>query len=123
MRTALVGAAMLSASLPGAARADEATAVKAVERLGGYVTRDDKLPGRPVTGVRLGGLQVTDASLEELKAFEHLATVTLFSSPATGTGFKVLRGLKKLTTLELQNTDVGDKGMDALKSLEHLTTL
>src|SRR5205814_4627388 len=48
------------------ARADEASAVKAVEKLGGKITRDDKLPGKPVIGVNLTGTKVTDAGLKEL---------------------------------------------------------
>jgi internalin A len=50
-----------------AGRADEAAAVKAVEKLGGKVTVDDKQPGKPVVGVELSGTKVTDAALKELK--------------------------------------------------------
>ena len=68
MRTMLVGAVMLLACLSGAARADEASAVKAIENLGGTVTRDDKLPGKPVIGVKLSNAvvtsEVTDADLK-----------------------------------------------------------
>ena len=67
MRTMLVGAVILLACLSGAARADEASAVNAVEKLGGTVTRDDKLPGKPVIGVNLNNTRVTDAGLKELK--------------------------------------------------------
>ena len=68
MRTMLVGAVMLLACLSGAARADEASAVKAVENLGNEVTRDDKQPGKPVIGVDLTGTKVTDAGVKELQA-------------------------------------------------------
>ena len=78
MRTMLVGAVMLLACLSGAARADEASAVKAVENLGGKVTRDDKLPGKPVIGVNLPGTKVTDAGLKELK---HLKQLPRWTSP------------------------------------------
>ena len=80
------------ACLSGAARADEASAVKAVEKLGGKVTRDDKLPGKPVIGVNLTHAGVTDAGLKELK------------------------DLKKLTSLNLPNTDqVTDDGVADLQ--------
>src|SRR5438094_10489545 len=75
MRTMLIGAVMLLACLSGAARADEASAVKAVENLGGKVTRDDKLPGKPVIGVDLGHTQVTDAGLKELKHLKQLTSL------------------------------------------------
>src|SRR5712691_11471173 len=77
MRTILVGAVMLLTCLSGAARADEASAVKAIENLGGKVTRDDKLPGKPVIGVNLGGTKVTDAGLKELKDLKHLTSLNL----------------------------------------------
>src|SRR5205085_10059504 len=72
MRAMLVGAVMLLACLFGAARADEASAVKAVENLGGKVTRDDKLPGKPVIGVHLHEIGVTDAALKELADLKQL---------------------------------------------------
>src|SRR5438552_2461631 len=91
MRMVLVGVGLLLACLSGAARADEASAVKAVENLGGKVTRDDKLPGKPVIGVNLGGAKVTDAGLKELK------------------------DLKKLTLLWLRDTKVTDAGVADLQ--------
>src|SRR5204862_6469332 len=94
MRTMLVGAVMPLACLSGAARADEASAVKAVENLGGKVTRDDKLPGKPVIGVNLPATKVTDAGLKELK------------------------DLKQLTSLNLSDTDGGGEGAD--EGLEEL---
>src|SRR5437870_5175232 len=87
MRTMLVGAVMLLACLSGAARADEASAVKAVEKLGGKVTRDDKLPGKPVIGVNLGGLvtgkELTDAGLKELKDLKQLTSLDISVTKVT----------------------------------------
>src|SRR5439155_27160058 len=79
--------------------ADEASAVKAVEYLGGKVTRDDKLPGKPVIGVNLAGAQVTDA------------------------GLKQLADLKQLTTLDLSGDhEVEDGGLEALELHKQNTT-
>ena len=101
MKTMLVGAVMLLACLSGAARADEASAVKAVENLGGKVTRDDKLPGKPVIGVNLGGLRmgkVTDAGLKELKDLKQLTSLNLYATKVTDDGVadfqKALPGCK-----------------------------
>ena len=101
MRTMLIGAVMLLACLSGAARADEASAVKAVEsitKLGGKVTRDDKLPSKPVTGVNLGGAQVTDAGLKGLKDLKQLTSLNLEGTKVTADGVadlqKALPGCK-----------------------------
>src|SRR5213080_1884739 len=101
MRTMLVGAVMLLACLSGAARADEASAVKAIEKLGGKVTRDDKRPGKPVIAVILAGTtQVTDAGLKELKHLKQLTALTL-GGQVTAAGLKELKELKQLTSVDL----------------------
>ena len=64
--------------LSGAARADEADAVKVVEKLGGKLTRDDKQPGKPVVEVNLSLKKVTDADLKQLKELKQLASLNLF---------------------------------------------
>lgn len=53
-----------------AGRADEAAAVKAIEKLGGKVTVDAKRPGKPVVEVSFLGKEVMDAGLKELKHLE-----------------------------------------------------
>src|SRR5436309_312206 len=103
MRTMLIGAVMLLACLSGAARADEASAVKAIENLGGTVTRDDKLPGKPVIGVNFNANPgvVTDAVLKELKDLKQLASLSLRLTKVTDAGLKELKHLKQLTSLDL----------------------
>lgn len=65
-----LGAILAAALLPGATWADEDAAVKAIQKLGGFITRDNKQPGKPVVGVSFGGPpQLTDAGLKELKEF------------------------------------------------------
>jgi len=65
-------------ALAVAGRADEAAAVKAIEKLGGRVTRDDNRPGKPVVFVDLRGPQVTDAGLKELKGLKSLQSLNLW---------------------------------------------
>src|SRR5437899_11576060 len=109
MRTMLVGAVMLLACLSGAARADEASAVKAVENLGGKVTRDDKLPGKPVIGVNLPATKVTDAGLKELKDLKHLTSLNLNDTKVTDevrkAWWKEMKHLKLLNSVNNNNND------------------
>src|SRR5438132_67643 len=127
MRTMLVGAVMLLACLSGAARADEASAVKAVENLGGKVTRDDKLPGKPVIGVNFNANPgvVTDAVLKELKDLKQLTRLSLGGNLLTDAGLKEMAHLKQLTSLHLgeRSTGVTDAGLKGLKHLKQLTYL
>jgi internalin A len=128
MRTMLIGAVMLLACQSGAARADEASAVKAVEKLGGKVTCDDKLPGKPVIGVNLGGVtgtgnDVTDAVLKELNDLKQLTTLHLGVTQVTAAGLKELKELKQLTSLDLTGIKVTDAGLKELKELKQLTSL
>src|SRR5438094_571835 len=116
MRTMLIGAVMLLACLSGAARADEASAVKVVEKLGGKVTRDDKLPGKPVIGVDLNGPQVTDADLKELADLKQLTTLWLNGTGVTDAGLKELADLKQLTSLWVNGTQVTGEGARELQA-------
>src|SRR5687768_11468193 len=107
MRTMLARVVMLLACLSGAARADEASAVKAIKNLGGKVTRDDKLPGKPVIGANLFDTQVTDAGLKELADLKQLTSLYLGQcSLVTDAGLKELKDLKQLTSLNLFATNV-----------------
>ena len=87
MRTMLVGAVMLLACRSGAARADEASAVKAVEKLGGKVTRDEKAAGKPAVALSLWGTPariVTDDSMKPVRTGP--GSICGCKSSATGAG-------------------------------------
>src|SRR5204862_7026548 len=98
-------------------KADEASAVKAVENRGGKVTRDDKLPGKPVIGVNLYGANVTGAGLKELKDLNQLTSLDLHQTQVTDAGLKELKDLKQLTSLNLWGTGVTGAGLKELKDL------
>src|SRR5438552_1847248 len=82
-----------------AARADEATAVKMIEKLGGIVTVDAKRPGEPVVSVDLSYTKVTDAELKELKELKSLEMLDLTDTPISDAGAKDLKELKSLQRL------------------------
>jgi hypothetical protein len=95
-RRSMTVAALLLVLAPWTAvcvRANQAEhkAVKAIRKLDGEITRDEKAKGKPIVGVFLTGTQVTNAGLK------HLA------------------GLKQLQTLDLGGTKVTDKGKADLK--------
>ena len=110
---------------PIAARADDAEdkAFKFVEGLGGKVTRDEKLPGKPVVGVNLDGTKMTDAGLKELAPLKNLTTLNLGNTQVTGVGLKELAPLKNLTTLNLNSTRVTDAGLIELFAFKNLAIL
>jgi hypothetical protein len=115
----------LAVCLGSSARADDAEdkAVAFVEKLGGKVTRDEKLPGKPVTGVNLGLSKVTDLGLKEVVALKNLHKLDLFGTDVTDAGLKELAHLKSLTTVTLTETKVTDAGLKELAPLKSLTTL
>jgi len=76
-------------------RADEAAAVKSIEKLGGQVTVDDSQPGKPVAGVNLVRSPATDTALKQLKEFRDLRSLALDESNVTDAGLKELRALKE----------------------------
>src|SRR5262249_56995098 len=113
--------ALLVLALP--VRADEASAVKAIEKLGGTVTVDAKQPGKPVVAVNLTRSKIADAGLKELKELKSLQTLNLFQTKVTDAGLKELKELKSLQTLNLSQTNVTDAGLKELKELKSLQSL
>ena len=99
----------------GVRSADEATAVKLVEQLGGRVDRDDQVAGEPVVEAHLNGTQLTDAGLKELKELKQLKQLFLNDTKVTDAGLKGLKEFKEFTTLSLNGTQVTDAGLKDLK--------
>ena len=93
----------------------EEKAVNAILQLGGRVTRDENLPGRPVVKVDLGLPRITDAGLKDLKELKGLRELWLDSTKITDAGLKELKELKELERLELSSTKVTDAGLKELK--------
>src|SRR4051812_12756622 len=88
---------LLATLLAGSAtRADEASAVAAIQKTGGAVLTDNKKPGKPVYLVYITGPsdKATDADLRVLKEFKELRNLTLWMVPVTDVGMKELRDLK-----------------------------
>ena len=123
----LTGAALLLAFVPWSAvsvRADEAEdkAVKAIEKLNGKITRDQKAKDKPVIGVYLSGPDVTDAGLKHLAGLKRLQHLKLYGTGVTDAGLKHLAGLKRLQHLSLYKSEVTDAGLKHLARFKQLKT-
>src|SRR5262249_54974808 len=105
-------------------RADEGEdkAVKAIEKLGGSITRDEKTKGKPIVGVDLGDTTVTDPGLKELAGLKQLQTLYL-GTKVTDAGLKHLAGLKQLHSLYLSDTRVTNAGLKHLAGLKQIQRL
>src|SRR5262245_18163988 len=79
----------------------ETQVVQAIEKLDGWVIRDEKATGNPVIEVHLRGGLVTDAILKKLAALKQLRTLRLENTQVTDAGLKELAALKQLRTLDL----------------------
>ena len=93
----------------------EATAVNAIEKLGGRITRNGKLPGKPVIEVDLRSTKVTDAALKHLAELKNLQTLDLRGTQVTDAGLQDLAAFKNLTSLDLFATGVTQAGGAALR--------
>jgi internalin A len=101
----------------GVAGADEAAAVKVIEKLGGGFERDDSQPGNPIVGVYLIGSVDADRALKQLKEFGNLRAIYLDESKVTDDGLKELKTLKHLQHLSLTQTNVSGAGLKDLGTL------
>jgi internalin A len=124
----LTGAVLLLALAPWTAvciRADEAEdkAVKAIQDLGGRITRDMNAKDKPIVSVDLGSTKVTDAGLKHLAGLKQLQWLNLTNTKVTDVGLKPLARLKHLRELDLRNTKVTDAGLKPLAGLKHLREL
>ncbi len=74
-------------------------------------------------GLQLGGLQITDAGLENLRGMPHLWKLYLNDAKITDAGLKHLAGLSGLRMLVIGGMPVTDTGLAHLKGLTNLEDL
>jgi WD40 repeat protein len=102
----------------------EVEAAKAVEGLGGHVTRDRTRAGNPVVAVSFSGDTVTDADLKSLATFKNLRMVYIATTTRiTGAGFAELKDLRNLRFLYASSSGVNDDGLKGIGQLKNLQTL
>src|SRR5690349_21040745 len=91
---------LLAPAAPTRAADTEDTAVKALEKVGGKVTRDLTAPAKPVVGVLLPD-NATDEHMKLLRALPGLQKVEIPGGDVTDDGLRELLPLKKLKVLEM----------------------
>lgn len=99
----------------------EEKAIALVQKLGGEVNRDPKLPGQPVVGVYLRETKVTDADLKELAPLTQLVSLNLSKTQISDAGLKELAGFQNLESLSVRETLVTDAGIKDIAALKRLT--
>src|SRR5438128_328904 len=104
-------------------QADEAAVVKAIEKVGGFVDKDAKRPGKPVVGVYFSGPKITDAGRKQRQDLESLEELYRVDTNVTEAGLKELKELRNLQMLYLSNTNVADAGLKDLQGLKSLQML
>lgn len=122
-RKTFVAAAVLCCVGMVPARADEAVAAAALERLGARIQRDGKLQTSPVVEVDLSGLKVQDSDLVHLREFRSLRVLNFSYTAITDAGLQHVRGLTSLQSLSFAETKVTDAGLAHLAGLGQLLKL
>src|SRR5579884_2009167 len=115
----LLGLLMLAV----AAHAQESSAIKVLQVLGGRVQVDRERAGHPVVAVSLSDAPVPEAALQAIKTLKNLQVLELAATGLRDEALKELAGLKKLETLDLSDTQVTDAGLVHLKGLTNLQSL
>lgn len=112
-----VGQAQDNSDLPQ----NQQQAIAAIERVGGYVSRDNKLPGRPVTRVYF--YRITDDALELVQAFPSLKSLSVWHGNITEAGLAHIGRMVQLEHLHFEQSPVSDAGFAHLGQLTQLQSL
>ncbi len=119
----LVGTMLLVDCLASYSRADqkEDEPLRAIQKAGAFITRDESAPGRPVVGVEF--YYRTANNLKALKAFPHLKTLGLSGSFPSESDLRQLAGLKELQTLNLGQISLTRRELKSLATLKSIRRL
>lgn len=126
LRTLLIVVTLLALRTGQGALAGERTTeeeIAEIQKLHGWIVRDEQSPGGPVIQVEFSLGKLTDADLKHLKGFTKLQRLSLNGTRVTDAGLEQLQGLIELQTLLLSGTKVKGPGLEHLKGLTKLQTL
>src|SRR5262245_22578310 len=95
-----------------------------VSKFGAGVTRDDKVPGRPVVIVSFAQSRtLTDDGMKHLAAFKKLRELILNGCPVTDAGLQPLTALTELRELSLKRDKITDAGLEHLAKINSLQVI
>ncbi|MFO0967592.1 MAG: hypothetical protein U0793_18690 [Gemmataceae bacterium] len=95
-------------------RADEADAVKTIEKAGGKITVDEKAAKKPAVAVIMWGPGFNVDLLKELKEFKNLEKLRIGGPWITDAGLQNLKEIKTLKVLEIRSPRVTDAALKEL---------
>ena len=108
----------------GSVESQTQLAIRKMELLGGKVTRNEKLPQRPVIEIDLeGSKRLTNGHLHLLLTFDQLTVLNLRKTRITDEGAVSIVKLTHLSKLNLADTAITDEGLKEISNSESLTTL
>jgi hypothetical protein len=111
-------------SVPEADAGQVETAIAAIIKAGGRITRDESRPSKPVVSVILSGETVDNAIFASLQVLTRLQELVLHNSlRITDTGLAHLRRLTKLQKLDLSGTGITEAGLANLEGLIEIREL
>ncbi len=93
-----------------------------LQKIGGFVQRDENRPGRPVVAVTIDAERFNASVLNKLVAFPELRSLNLSRTLSTDLTLEHLRNLTTLKYLNVSRTKVAG-GLDSLKGLVNLEEL
>jgi hypothetical protein len=108
---------------PDSSKNKQEQLIARIQRAGGAVTRDFRVPGAPINGIALHGTRTSDADLEQFQGLTTLQHLNLYGTRITDAGLVYLAGLSGLQTLHLSSTAVTDAGLPHLRGLPKLKQL
>src|SRR6266542_2040188 len=118
---AALAVSALCFSSPARAGEAEDKAIKLVEHHGGKITRDEKLPGKPIIAIDLSGASITQSELPALAAFSHLATLDL--RRAHNIHYGAINELAKFKSLTALGLTLDYAWIDRISQLTNITAL
>lgn len=103
---------------------EESAVIAKIEILGGKISKDESLPGKPVTAVNFQrGKRFNEKHLHLVTSFKSLKTLDLNGVKLTESGAEVISGIDSLLSLNLFNTDASDDALKQISKLSNLTKL
>lgn len=101
----------------------EADAINKILEVGGSVMQVAQNDDSNIVDFHLGGKQLTDEGLENVKSVSKLVQLDLKDTQITNEGLRQIANITSLTRLNLARTQVSDEGLEYLKGLDNLEYL